>query len=96
MPTGWEYECDQRHAEIILQELGLVEGTRPLGTPGVEETLKRKPEEEAACTTPLDPSSATQYRALVARANYVAQDRAEIQYAVQELCRCVSAPNQDA
>ena len=96
VPAGWEYESDQRHAEIILEELQMGEGTRPLGTPGVEETLKRKPEEEAAGLKPLDPRSATKYRALVARANYVAQDRAEIQYAVKELCRCMSAPNQDS
>ena len=23
VPTGWEYECDQRHAKIILEELDL-------------------------------------------------------------------------
>ena len=32
---GSEYECDQRHAEIFLEELQMV-GCEPLGTPGVE------------------------------------------------------------
>ena len=36
---GWEYECDQRHVEIILEQLGLTEA-KPLGTPGVEETME--------------------------------------------------------
>jgi hypothetical protein len=31
---GWEYECDQRHVEIILEQLDLVQAS-PLGTPGV-------------------------------------------------------------
>ena len=51
VPTGWEYESYQRHAEIILEELKLGEGTRPLGTPGVEEALKRTPEDAAIGTT---------------------------------------------
>ena len=35
---GWEYECDQRHVEITLEQLGLTEA-KPLSTPGVEETI---------------------------------------------------------
>ena len=41
-PQGWEYESDQRHVEIILEQLGLnVDNTKPLSTPGVEETTSR-------------------------------------------------------
>ena len=95
MPAGWEYECDQRHAEIILEELQLND-CKPVGTPGVEETFNRSPEDEAHGAIPLSPAMATQYRGLTARANYVSQDRAEIQLAVKELCRTVSAPNNDS
>ena len=35
---------------------------------------------------------ATSYRAISARANYLAQDRTDIQYAVKEVCRAMSAP----
>ena len=35
---------------------------------------------------------ATQYRGLVARANYLCQDRSDIQFAVKELCRGMSEP----
>ena len=38
---GWEYECDQRHVEIILEQLDLVQA-KPPGTPGVEETTDSK------------------------------------------------------
>jgi hypothetical protein len=34
---GYEYECDQRHVEIILEQLGLTQA-KPLSTPGVDET----------------------------------------------------------
>ena len=95
VPAGWEYECDQRHAEIILEELDLKK-CKPVGTPGVEETLKRSGEDEAYGATPLSPAMSTQYRGLTARANYMAQDRAEIQHAVKELCRTMSAPNNDS
>ena len=42
----------------------------------------------------LSPEDSTQYRALVARANYLAQDRADICFAVKELCKRMSKPNQ--
>ena len=71
VPGGWEYECDQRHVEIILEELQMQE-CKPVSTPGVEEVLKRTVEQEAHGTTPLSPAAATQYRGLTARANYIA------------------------
>ena len=95
VPTRWDYNCDQRHAEIIPEELDFKD-CKPVGTPEVEETLKRSAEDEAHGATPLSPAMATQYRGLTARANYMAQDRAEIQYAVKELCRTMSAPNNDS
>ena len=95
VPTGWEYECDQRHADIILEELDLKDCT-PVGTPGVEETLKRSAEDEALGAIPLSPAMATQYWGLTPRANYMAQDRAEIHDSVEELCRIMSAPSNDS
>ena len=68
---GWEYESDQRHAEIIVEELQLQRAS-PLSTPGVEETGKRTAAEEAAGNEELSPAAATQFRALTARANYLA------------------------
>ena len=42
----------------------------------------------------LGNKEATQYRALVARANYLCKDRSDIQFAVTELCRGMSEPPQ--
>ena len=64
--NGLEYEPDPRHAEIIIKELGNNDA-KSIGTPGVKEL-------NAGETQPLEPELATKYRALVARANYFAQD----------------------
>ena len=41
---------------------------------------------------PLDKAEASMYRSCVARANYLAQDRADIAYAVKEACRDMANP----
>ena len=44
----------------------------------------------------LDRENATTFRAISARANYVAQDRADGSYSSKELCRELSAPNENS
>jgi hypothetical protein len=63
--------------------LGLKDA-KPVNTPAV------KAEEEK---TPLEGEQGTMYRAIVARLNYLAQDRSDIAFAVKEACRGMSAPN---
>lgn len=79
---GWSLEADPRHAELLVEELGIERG---LATPGVDE---KEPEEEET----LDDVGATRYRSLVARANYLATDRPDITFAVKELCKTMSKP----
>ena len=43
---------------------------------------------------PLEGGKSVQYRAMVARANYLSQDSGDIGYAVKELCRGMSAPKE--
>jgi hypothetical protein len=81
-----EYEPDPRHVEIIIDELDL-RGSKSVGTPGTKNNNESEKEEE-----PLEIEFHTKYRALVARANYLAQDRCDIQYAVKELARKMSSP----
>ena len=73
---GWEYESDQRHVEIIVEQLG-VANMKPLSTPGVEETTDSKLADKIPAAQ-LSSEQATQYRAIAARANYISQDRADI------------------
>ena len=84
---GYEWEADPRHAEIIIQQLGLTDATS-VGTPGVKENNAEQDEEE------LQGSEATAYRALAARANFLSMDRADIQFASKEVCRRMSRPRQ--
>ncbi len=43
----------------------------------------------------LSNDQSTTYRANVARANYMSQDRSDVQYCVKELCRKMSKPSED-
>ena len=85
---GIEYEADQRHAEIIVNKLGLDVNSKGVSTPGCKREWDPAEENE------LDPKDATMYRALVARANYLAQDRSDVSFAVKELCRSMSSPTE--
>ena len=69
--AGIEYEPDQRHAEIIIKEMGL-ENAKPSTSPGSAET----PEEAKlmAASPEMNASDATEYRGLAARISFLAQD----------------------
>ena len=97
-PSGLVYEPDQRHAEVIIRELGLenagsvlIPGTRaehdvasaPNGVLGI-------PLEEES--EPMNPQDATRFRGLAARCNYLAQDRVDLQYACKEVSRRMAKP----
>jgi hypothetical protein len=83
--AGIEYEPDPRHAELIVSKLDLHKA-KPVSTPGI------KPNIDAEYEEPMNETDKTQFRALVARANYLAQDRGDIQFAVKELSRRMSSP----
>ena len=44
----------------------------------------------------LTPEEATTYRALNAKANYLAQDRPDVAFSAKELCREFAAPTRDS
>ncbi len=99
---GLAYEADPRHAEILIRELGLEEA-KAVATPGTrEETAKASLVEidvngntvttEEKDDELLSPTDATRFRALTARANYLAQDRPEAQYAIKEIARRMATP----
>ncbi len=84
---GWEYEADRRHAELIVKAMNL-EQAKEVATPGEDEKSWRIEEEKEE----LPKNQVTEYRALAARANYLSADRADIQYAVKEICRGMAKP----
>ena len=85
--SGIQYEPDQRHVEIVIKALGL-EKAKPVSTPGIREHLT--PEGDKA----LEGATATLYRSMVMRLNYLAQDRPDIQFACKELARGMSSPTE--
>ena len=87
---GLEYEADPRQGEKLLRDLKLEgEGVKAAATPGVKATR-----EQLDADAPLEPTKQTPYRAVVARANYLASDRPELQYGAKEVCRWMSAPTE--
>ena len=85
---GIRYEPDQRHADIIIGRLGM-KGKKALSTPGVKPANMKDEEDD---DEPIEAAYATEYRRLVARANYLTQDRSDIRYATKELSRHMSKP----
>ena len=53
-----------------------------------------KKSERVSGTGDLNPTEATIFRALSARANYLAQDRPDLAFSTKELCREFAVPNQ--
>ena len=73
-PKGWEYEADQRHAELIVKTMGLEKG-KPVSTPGEEEPAGKLEDNDKS----LGPKEATLYRMVAARTNYLSSHRTDIQ-----------------
>ena len=80
------YEADQRHAEIFVKDLGLDQDKVRSELPGERFTHEEDDEEL------LPTHEVKRFQALIARANYLAQDRSDIQFSVKELAISTSAP----
>ena len=74
-PEGIEYEADPRHVEQIVRDLDLM-GAKSVTTPGLKPTF-----EQACHSGLLPPEKHRAFRAIAARANYLAVDRPDFQYA---------------
>ena len=62
-----------------------------VSTPG-EASKKHEEEEEDSIELPVD--RATLYRSVAARANYLAADRPEVQFAAEEACGWMAKPTE--
>ena len=85
---GIEYEADQRHAELIIREMGLKEDSNSVNSPGAPDSKEMKEqdwEEEADGDNKL-------YRAIATWAIYLGQDRMDIQFAAKAISRFTRAP----
>lgn len=71
---GIQYEADSRHVQFILESLESESNSNTLVTPGSTDVKPMDGER-------LPPNQATTFRANVARAIYLLQDRTDIQFA---------------
>ena len=84
---GLTYEADPRHTEIIIKQLQLTDA-KTVTTPGTKEEGNTSEDNEHV----LSDKEATDYRAIVARCNYLAPDRPDIAFTVKELARAMAKP----
>ena len=89
---GIDYEPDQRHAEVVVRELGL-ENAKELSTPWSAEESNIEEGEDSKLITGEE---ATRYRAITARLNYLALDRPDLQYATKEVSKRMANPREAA
>ena len=88
-----ELEADPRHAEILVQQMGLGDGrSKPAVTPGVKPA--DDDDEGAADDELLDDEGRSNYRSWTMRASYLGLDRPEIQFTCKELARHMQGPRQ--
>lgn len=90
-----KYEADPRHRERILDEVGLEPNSNPLDCPVARDTAEggdRGVDEEHEA----DELETRNFRAVAARANYLGQDRPDVQFAAKELCRDMARPSADS
>ena len=85
--NGLEYEADQRHAEILMRDMGIDESSKGVTTPGVSSIEGGRAQEDR-------PRRESWFRAVVARGNYLGQDRMDIQFAAKEVSRFMSKPEE--
>ena len=78
------FEADPKHVEKMLEDMRLVD-CKPNLVPGSREGRGEK-------STALEKDRIGTYRSVVARANYLSQDRPDIRYATKELCRRMAGP----
>ncbi len=91
-PEGITYEADQRHAELIVQDLGLT-GAKSVTTPGSKDDNEkaRVGNDDGQW---LDAKEASRFRGLSARLNFLAQDRPDLMYASKEISRRMAKPGE--
>jgi len=86
---GIVYRADRKHVQIIAKDMGIEMSSNGVDVPGAKAEAE-DPENDVA----LVGAEATKFRAIAARANYLALDRPDIQFSTKEICRSMSAPKQ--
>jgi hypothetical protein len=83
-----EYEADSKHAEVIIEDCE-AQNCRVAKTPGVHEATV---DETQKIKVEMKDYEKTRFRGVVARINYLAMDRSDLQFAAKDLCRKMANP----
>lgn len=84
---GLLYRADSKHARLIWEKLGFTRESTGVSTPFVRDNVEQE-------DAPLSAADATMFRQVAARANYLSQDRPDIQFAVKEVCAHMAEPTE--
>ena len=84
---GWTLEADPRHAELVIEQLG-VGDLRAAATPGIDGIEEVNTDDDVDITG----ADATIFRGVAARCNHLAFDRPDIQFPTKEISREMSKP----
>ena len=76
--NGWEIEADPRHAELVVEQLGL-QDDKGIGTPELSGADEVDNED-----VPLKGADITSYRGVLARCNYLGSGRPDCSFAIKE------------
>ena len=74
------YAPDVKHAQAIVSEMGLKSDSKGLDAPVKKDGRGGDDADGGESTEPMDREEASRFRGLVARANYLAQGRLELQF----------------
>ena len=90
---GLSWQADPRHRKMILEHFGFNDETKALSKNGYKDEVEAEGELENEY---LQKAEDFGFRALAARANYMAADVPNIQYPTKEVCRDMSKPSVEA
>ena len=88
---GIEYEADAKHRKTLMKRAGLEEDSKAASGPVVKIAEGRVDEEEKD----LEGKDKTEFRGDCALLNYLGQDRSDIQFATNQICRRMSRPTEE-
>jgi hypothetical protein len=86
---GIEYQADPKHRSVVIEQFGFEEGSKGLSVSGKAEDQDDDGEE-------LEGPEASEFRAMAARLNFMAQDCPDVQFATKEICREMSSPTRSS
>ena len=88
--VGIEYEADLKHAGLIVKETETA-NMKKCNTPGITQGSKALEKEKEDMSN----EEQTKFRSVAARINFLATDRADLQFASKDLCRTASPDKSD-